>query len=87
MITVLTLLSRRDRLDEHRRDRNIARNNSDKLERLKRGKERDISQKLALGLPDTRAKTSDTQFEQRLFDHSKVSLCTFCFSLAIMLCF
>uniref|UniRef100_A0A0N5ANQ3 SKIP_SNW domain-containing protein n=1 Tax=Syphacia muris TaxID=451379 RepID=A0A0N5ANQ3_9BILA len=62
---------RRDRLDEHRRERNIARNNPDKLERLKRGKERDISEKIALGLPDTRVKNGDTQFDQRLFDQSK----------------
>ncbi|VDD95821.1 unnamed protein product, partial [Enterobius vermicularis] len=63
---------RRDRLDEHRRERNIARNNPDKLERLKRGKERDISEKIALGLPDSRAKAGETQFDQRLFDQSKV---------------
>lgn len=63
---------RRDRLDEHRRERNIARNNPDKLERLKRGKERDISEKIALGLPDSRARNGDTQFDQRLFDQTKV---------------
>uniref|UniRef100_F1L1L4 SKI-interacting protein SKIP SNW domain-containing protein n=1 Tax=Ascaris suum TaxID=6253 RepID=F1L1L4_ASCSU len=62
---------RRDRLDEHRRERNIARNNPDKLERLKRGKERDISEKIALGLPDSRARNGDTQFDQRLFDQTK----------------
>lgn len=62
---------RRDRLDEHRRERNIARNNPDKLERLKRGKERDISEKIALGLPDTRTRGGETQFDQRLFDQSK----------------
>ncbi|VDM44116.1 unnamed protein product, partial [Toxocara canis] len=62
---------RRDRLDEHRRERNIARNNPDKLERLKRGKERDISEKIALGLPDARARNTDTQFDQRLFDQTK----------------
>lgn len=62
---------RRDRLDEHRRERNIARNNPDKLERLKKGRERDISEKIALGLPDTRARNNETQFDQRLFDQTK----------------
>ncbi|MFH4974650.1 hypothetical protein AB6A40_001359 [Gnathostoma spinigerum] len=64
-------LIRRDRLDEHRRERNIARNNPDKLERLKRGKERDISEKIALGLPDARTRSNETQFDQRLFDQTK----------------
>ncbi|VDK51277.1 unnamed protein product [Anisakis simplex] len=62
---------RRDRLDQHRRERNIARSNPDKLERLKRGKERDISEKIALGLPDSRARNTETQFDQRLFDQTK----------------
>lgn len=63
---------RRDRLDEHRRERNIARSNPDKLDRLKKGRERDISEKIALGLPDARVRHHDTQFDQRLFDQSKV---------------
>ncbi|VIO99461.1 Hypothetical 60.2 kDa protein T27F2.1 in chromosome V, putative [Brugia malayi] len=62
---------RRDRLDEHRRERNIARNNPDKLDRFKKGRERDISEKIALGLPDARARHHETQFDQRLFDQSK----------------
>ncbi|KAI1707361.1 SKIP/SNW domain-containing protein [Ditylenchus destructor] len=62
---------RRDRIDDHRRERNIARSRPDKLERLKRDKERDISEKIALGLPDSRARSGETQFDQRLFDQSK----------------
>lgn len=62
---------RRDRLDEHRKERNIARSRPDKLERLKKDKERDISEKIALGLPDARVRTGETQFDQRLFDQSK----------------
>jgi len=38
---------------------------------LKREKERDISEKIALGLPDSRARTEGTQFDQRLFDQSR----------------
>lgn len=59
-------------MDEHRKERNIARSRPDKLERLKKDKERDISEKIALGLPDARVRTGETQFDQRLFDQSKV---------------
>lgn len=69
----MEVLFRRDRMDEHRRERNIARSRPDKLERLKRDKERDISEKIALGLPDARVRAGETQFDQRLFDQSKVA--------------
>ncbi len=62
---------RRDRIDEHRKERNIARSRPDKLERLRNEKERDISEKIALGLPDSRARSGDTQFDQRLFDQTR----------------
>uniref|UniRef100_A0A914DR83 SKI-interacting protein SKIP SNW domain-containing protein n=1 Tax=Acrobeloides nanus TaxID=290746 RepID=A0A914DR83_9BILA len=62
---------RRDRMEEHRKERNIARSRPDKLERLKKDKERDISEKIALGLPDSRARTGETQFDSRLFNQSK----------------
>ena len=62
---------RRDRIEDHRRDRNIARSRPDKLEKLKRDKERDISEKIALGLPDSRARASgETQFDSRLFNQT-----------------
>jgi SNW domain-containing protein 1 len=64
---------RRDRIEDHRRDRNIARSRPDKLEKLKRDKERDISEKIALGLPDSRARASgETQFDSRLFNQTGV---------------
>lgn len=59
-------------MDEHRKERNIARSKPEKLERLKRNQERDISEKIALGLPDARARTGETQFDSRLFNQSKV---------------
>ncbi|VDK74876.1 unnamed protein product [Onchocerca ochengi] len=61
---------RRDRLDEYRRKRNIARNNPDKLDGFKKDRERDISEKIVLGLPDARTRHHETQFDQRLFDQS-----------------
>lgn len=68
-------LIRRDRIEDHRRERNIARSRPDKLEKLKRDKERDISEKIALGLPDSRARaTGETQFDARLFNQSGVSV-------------
>ena len=34
-------------------------------------RDRDISEKIALGLPDARKAASGTQFDQRLFNQSK----------------
>ncbi|KAI8785029.1 SNW domain-containing protein 1 [Biomphalaria glabrata] len=63
---------RRDRAKERQRERNIARAAPDKRNRLQRDKERDISEKIALGLPNTGAGGSkETQFDQRLFNMSK----------------
>ena len=62
---------RRDRLDDIRKERNIMRSRPDKADKLKKDRERDISEKIVLGLPDTRARTGETQFDQRLFDTSK----------------
>jgi hypothetical protein len=60
-------------MDEHRKERNIARSRPDKLEKLKRDKERDISEKIALGLPDSRSRASgETQFDSRLFNQTGV---------------
>ncbi|CEF61302.1 Puff-specific protein Bx42 [Strongyloides ratti] len=62
---------RKERLDERRRERAIARKNPEKLERLKREQERDISEKIALGLPNTRSNgTDEVQFDSRLFGKS-----------------
>ncbi|GMR57303.1 hypothetical protein PMAYCL1PPCAC_27498 [Pristionchus mayeri] len=62
---------RRDRQDDARKERNIARNRPDKADRLRRERERDISEKIVLGLPDNKARSGETQFDQRLFDQSK----------------
>ncbi|KAK0406982.1 hypothetical protein QR680_018928 [Steinernema hermaphroditum] len=51
--------------------------------RAKREKERDISEKIALGLPDTRAHAGETQFDQRLFTISHGVLRTMCSSTSI----
>jgi SNW domain-containing protein 1 len=59
---------RRERLDDIRRERNMARNRPDALEKLKRDQDRDISEKIALGLPGVRNESSETQFDSRLFN-------------------
>lgn len=59
---------RRDRLDDIRRERNLARNKPDALEKLKRDQDRDISEKIALGLPGVRNASNETQFDSRLFN-------------------
>lgn len=55
-------------MDEIRRERNIARSRPDALEKMKRDQERDISEKIALGLPGVRNNTEETQFDSRLFN-------------------
>ena len=46
--------------------------------KLQKARERDISEKIALGLPNTGAGgSSDTQFDSRLFNTSKVTLSGF----------
>uniref|UniRef100_A0A7E4ZQD9 SKIP_SNW domain-containing protein n=1 Tax=Panagrellus redivivus TaxID=6233 RepID=A0A7E4ZQD9_PANRE len=62
---------RRDNLDNIRRERNIARTRPDKLEKLRAERDRDISEKIALGLPDVRARDGEGLFDSRLFDKSK----------------
>nr|XP_034324432.1 SNW domain-containing protein 1 [Crassostrea gigas] len=63
---------RRDRQKERQRDRNLAKAAPDKRSRIQRERERDISEKIALNLPDARAGGSgDVQFDQRLFNQSK----------------
>lgn len=65
---------RRDRQKDRQRDRNLARAAPDKRSRIQKERERDISEKIALGLPDTRA-NQDAQFDQRLYNQSKVNSC------------
>lgn len=67
---LILIFSRRDDI---RKERNIARQRPDKLQKLLDQKDRDISEKIALGLPDTRKRaTGETQFDQRLFGQSGV---------------
>lgn len=40
--------------------------------RLQRDRERDISEKIALGMPNTGAGNQETMFDQRLFNTTKV---------------
>jgi len=41
--------------------------------RLQKERDRDVSEKIALGLPNTGAARDDVQFDQRLFNQSRVS--------------
>ncbi|CAD5230882.1 unnamed protein product [Bursaphelenchus xylophilus] len=60
---------RKEKIGEIRRERNLVRGRPDAAEKLKRDRERDISEKVALGLPGTKDKGgSETQFDHRLFN-------------------
>ena len=65
---------RRDRHKERQRDRNLARAGADKRNRIQRERERDISEKIALGLPNTAGTKGDSEamFDQRLFNKERV---------------
>ena len=70
-------LFRKDRQNERRRDRNIARAAPEKQAKLRRDKDRDISEKIALGLPDSKSRSNETEFDQRLFNQSRVRFIDF----------
>lgn len=61
---------RHERHKERQRDRNLARAAPDKRSRLQKERDRDISEKIALNLPNTGAAQQE-QFDQRLFNQSK----------------
>ena len=65
---------RRDRHKERQRDRNLQRAGADKRNRIQRERERDVSEKIALGLPNTGANRGDSEamFDQRLFNKDRV---------------
>lgn len=67
---------RRDRHKERQRDRNLARAGTDKRNRIQKERERDISEKVALGLPNTGGNRGDSEamFDQRLFNKDRVSM-------------
>lgn len=63
---------RRERQKERQKDRAIQRAAPEKRTQLQRDKERDISEKIALGLPNAGlANNGDVQFDSRLFNASK----------------
>ncbi|KFD70647.1 hypothetical protein M514_11260 [Trichuris suis] len=62
---------RYERLQARRRERNIARAAPEKQAKLRRDIDRDISEKIALGLPDAKVRSNETQFDHRLFNQSK----------------
>lgn len=64
-----------ERHKERARDRNIQRAAPEKRSKLQRDRERDISEKIALGLP-AKSQSDDASFDQRLFNQSKgMSFC------------
>lgn len=62
---------RRERQKERRRDAAIQRAAPEKRTALQKEKERDISEKIALGLPNTGFNTGEIQFDSRLFNGTK----------------
>ncbi|XP_055328590.1 SNW domain-containing protein 1-like [Paramacrobiotus metropolitanus] len=62
---------RLDRHKERARDRNIQRAAPDKRTKLQRERERDISEKIALGIPAKVNQGDDSAFDQRLFNQSR----------------
>lgn len=63
---------RRDRAHERQRERNIANAAPDKRNRLQRDKDRDVSERIALGLPSTGGggESGQAQYDSRLYNQS-----------------
>ncbi|CAI5764322.1 SNW domain-containing protein 1 [Podarcis raffonei] len=61
---------RHDRRKERQHDRNLSRAAPDKRSKLQRNENRDISEVIALGVPNPRT-SSEIQYDQRLFNQSK----------------
>lgn len=57
---------------ERERDRRIARAHPEKRSKLEREKDRDISEKIALGMPGG-PPSQESLFDQRLFNQTQVS--------------
>ncbi|XP_014667714.1 PREDICTED: SNW domain-containing protein 1-like [Priapulus caudatus] len=62
---------RQERHKDRQRDRNLARAAPDRRSKVERQRERDVSEKIALGLPNAGTSAGETQFDQRLFNQSK----------------
>lgn len=61
---------RHDRRKERQHDRNLSRAAPDKRSKLQRNENRDISEVIALGVPNPRT-SNDIQYDQRLFSQTK----------------
>uniref|UniRef100_A0A8B9S4R2 SNW domain-containing protein 1 n=2 Tax=Apteryx TaxID=8821 RepID=A0A8B9S4R2_APTOW len=61
---------RHDRRKERQHDRNLSRAAPDKRSKLQRNENRDISEVIALGVPNPRP-SNEVQYDQRLFSQSK----------------
>ncbi|GBM08550.1 SNW domain-containing protein 1 [Araneus ventricosus] len=61
---------RYERHKDRQRDRNIQRAAPDKRNKLEKQRERDISEQIALGMPNARP-SNELQFDQRLFNSTK----------------
>jgi hypothetical protein len=84
-VFVISFLFSRDRMLDRRKDRNIAAASKDKGAKLRNEKDRDISEKIALGIADPRAGAGrgggeGTQFDERLFNQSQVGTVLICFA-------
>lgn len=62
---------RRERAKDRQHQRNLARAAPDKRTKVMKARDRDISEKIALGLPNAGASSQETQFDQRLFNQTK----------------
>lgn len=65
---------REERRKDRQRERAIQRAAPEKRTALQKDKERDISEKIALGLPNTGFNTGEVQFDSRLFNSAKVGI-------------
>ncbi|KAK0134063.1 SNW domain-containing protein 1 [Merluccius polli] len=61
---------RHDRRKERQHDRNISRAAPDKRSKLQRDQDRDVSELIALGVPNPRT-SSEAQYDQRLFNRNR----------------
>uniref|UniRef100_A0A7D9N0G3 SNW domain-containing protein 1 n=1 Tax=Xenopus tropicalis TaxID=8364 RepID=A0A7D9N0G3_XENTR len=61
---------RHERRKERQHERNLSRAAPDKRSKLQRNEERDISEQIALGIPNQRT-SSEVQYDQRLFNQSR----------------
>lgn len=66
---------RYDRHKERERQRRLAKAHPDKRSKLDRERDRDVTEKIALGMPSKNV-SQESMFDQRLFNQSQVSWCS-----------